>query len=144
MWLVLKAVTHLGPNWLGTICPGGPTFWGPFVHGDRLSRGINFVGIVCLGTESGGPEFRGSNGFWTKCVAAVLKASYLSPIHTLKYLFCSCKYGFMLKRCFVDAYRFIFLKLRPGTRVHTYLKYQLFIGLSALTNRQGRPACWCF
>ena len=20
-----------GPNWLGTICPGGPDFWGPFV-----------------------------------------------------------------------------------------------------------------
>ena len=25
-----------GPNWLGTICPGGPNFWGPFVHGDQI------------------------------------------------------------------------------------------------------------
>ena len=25
-----------GPNWLGTICPGGPNFWGPFVQGDQI------------------------------------------------------------------------------------------------------------
>ena len=36
-----------GPNWLGTICPDGPNFWGTFIHGDRLSRGINFMGIIC-------------------------------------------------------------------------------------------------
>ena len=47
--------------------------WQPFVQGDQilgghLSRGINFMGIVC--PESGGPEVRGSNEFGTKCVAA--------------------------------------------------------------------------
>ena len=25
-----------GIKFLGTICPGGPNFWGPFVHGDRI------------------------------------------------------------------------------------------------------------
>ena len=29
----------LGLNWLGTICPGGPNFWRPFVHGDRIGWG---------------------------------------------------------------------------------------------------------
>ena len=43
------------PNGLGTVCPGGPIFWDP------LSRV----------TGSGGQEVRGSNGFWTNCVAAV-------------------------------------------------------------------------
>ena len=36
-----------GPNWLGTICPGGPNCWGPFVQGDRKwgtgSPGIKWV-----------------------------------------------------------------------------------------------------
>ena len=43
------------PNWLGTICTGGPTFWEPFLHGDRIWWGL----LV-----------RGSNGFGTKCIAA--------------------------------------------------------------------------
>ena len=59
-----------GPNWLGTICPGGPNSWGPFVQGDQifgdhlsmgtefdgdhLSRGINLMGIVCLGGQEVG------------------------------------------------------------------------------------------
>ena len=25
-----------GPNWLGTICLGGPIFGGPFVHRDQI------------------------------------------------------------------------------------------------------------
>ena len=51
-----------GPNWLGTICPGRPIFWGPFVQGDHLfmgtkfvwdhlSKGINFMGIICPGGQ---------------------------------------------------------------------------------------------
>jgi hypothetical protein len=44
------------PNLMGTICQGGSTFW------DRLSQG----------TGSGGTEVRGSNGFETKCVAALI------------------------------------------------------------------------
>ena len=56
----------------GTGC-GDLEIRGPFVQGDQilgghLSRGINFMGIVC--PESGGPEVRGSNEFGTKCVAA--------------------------------------------------------------------------
>ena len=59
--------------------------WGPFVQGDqifvdhlsrgtefdwdRLSRGINFMGIVC----PGGQEVRGSNWSGTKCVAVLKK-----------------------------------------------------------------------
>ena len=71
-----------GPNWVGTICPGGPNFWGPFVQGTK------FLGTICpwgpfvqrdqfygdhlsRGTVSGGLEVRGSNGFRTKCVAAI-------------------------------------------------------------------------
>ena len=45
-----------GPNWLGTICPGGPNFGDhlsmemEFV-GDHLSRGIDFMGIICPGGQ---------------------------------------------------------------------------------------------
>ena len=65
-----------GPHWLGTICPLGPNFWGPLVHGDRLWWGLfvegdQFYGDhLSRGTESRGLEVRGSNGFGTKCIAA--------------------------------------------------------------------------
>ena len=36
-----------GLNWLGTICPGVPTFWGPFVHGDRIGWGP-FVSVITI------------------------------------------------------------------------------------------------
>ena len=37
----------LWTNWLGTICPGRPNFWGPFVHGDRIGWGpINWGPVV--------------------------------------------------------------------------------------------------
>jgi len=44
---------------MGTICPEGPNFLGPFVHGtkfvgDHLSRGVNFMGIVCPGGQEVG------------------------------------------------------------------------------------------
>ena len=58
-----------GLNWLGTICPGGPNFWGPFVQGDQF-----YGNRLSRGTGSWGPEVRGSNGFGTKCVSF----SYLS------------------------------------------------------------------
>ena len=79
-------------NILGTICPGGPNWLGPFVHGDRifwdhlsmgtelvgdcLSRETEFFGTICPwgqevgGPEVGGPEVRGSNGFGIKCITA--------------------------------------------------------------------------
>ena len=77
-----------GPNWLGTICPGGPNFWGPFVQGDQIwwgpfvqgdqigwgpfVHGDRILGDhLSMGTESGGPEVWGPNGFGTKWVAAV-------------------------------------------------------------------------
>ena len=68
-----------GPNWLGTICPGGPHFWGPFVQGDQIFGTICpggqklivqgdqfFSDHLSMGTESGGPEVWGSIGFGTK------------------------------------------------------------------------------
>ena len=64
-----------GTKLLGTICPGGPNFGGPFVQGDqifgnhlsmgtefegdRLSRGINFMGIVCPGGQEVGDRKSG-------------------------------------------------------------------------------------
>ena len=49
---------------MGTICPEGPNFLGPFVHGtefvgDHLSRGINFMGIVCPGGQEVGDQKSG-------------------------------------------------------------------------------------
>ena len=47
----------LGPNWLGTICPGGSNFWGPLVHGDKifgdhLSMGTKFdLDPLSMGTK---------------------------------------------------------------------------------------------
>ena len=80
-----------GPNWLGTICPGGPNSWGPFVQGDQilgdhlsmgtefdgdhLSRGINLMGIVCPGGQevgarkSGDQMGSGPNAFQPLCNA---------------------------------------------------------------------------
>ena len=54
----------------GTVCPGGPNFAGPFVHGlelvrKRLSRGTNQLGTIC-----GGPTVRGPYSFGTKYVTA--------------------------------------------------------------------------
>ena len=46
----------MGTEFDGDRLPRGDQF-----YGDRLSRGINFMGIFCPG---GGPEDRGSNGFW--------------------------------------------------------------------------------
>ena len=44
--------------------------------GDHLPRRINLMGIVCPGgQEVGGPEVRRSNGFGTKCVAAIVKCN---------------------------------------------------------------------
>ena len=53
---------------------GDHLFWETEFDGDPLSRGINFMGIVCPGgSGSGGPEIQGSNGFGTECVAAAKK-----------------------------------------------------------------------
>ena len=60
-----------GPNWLGTVCPVGPNFWGPFVQRDQIGRGSFVQGDqifrdqMSMGTGSGGPEVRGSNGLGT-------------------------------------------------------------------------------
>ena len=53
------------------VCPGGQAVgiqkygdqigWGPFVHGDRI-----LGDHLSMGTESGGPEIWGPNGFGTK------------------------------------------------------------------------------
>ena len=65
-----------GPNSLGTICPRGTNFLGPFVHGDQICWGLFVQGDQfhgdCLskGKGSQGVEVRGSNRFGTKCVAA--------------------------------------------------------------------------
>ena len=73
-----------GLNWLGTICPGGPNFGGPFVHGDRggwgpFVQGNQFYGDrLSRGTGSRGPEVRGSNGFGTKCVTAISELKRIS------------------------------------------------------------------
>ena len=61
-----------GPIVLGTICPGGPNVWGPIVQGDQLSWGPFVHGdqmswdCLFLGTNCGGPNVRGLNGFGTK------------------------------------------------------------------------------
>ena len=58
----------MGTKLVGTTCPRGPNFGGPFVHGDQIGWDH-----LSRGTGSGGPEVRGSNGFGTKCVAAVIR-----------------------------------------------------------------------
>ena len=66
-----------GPIVLGTICPWGPNVWGPIVQGDQLSWGPFVHGdqmsrdCLFLGTNCGGPNVRGPNGFGTKWEAAV-------------------------------------------------------------------------
>ena len=90
------------PNWLGTICPGGPNFSGHssmgtgFV-GDHLSSGISFMGIVC----PGGQEVQGSNGFVTKCMAVFHNGSKLQVF--FKKIFSEWKLymaNFVCKNCF--------------------------------------------
>ena len=51
--------------------------WGPLVQGDQF-----YEDHLSRGTESGGPEVRGSNGFRTKCVAADL-SYYFVLVHLL-------------------------------------------------------------
>ena len=73
------------PNWLGTICPRGPNFCGPFVqgdriwlgpsvqgdqfYGDRLSRGTGSPGIKLVGDQMRRSLKKGlaplSRGSWT-------------------------------------------------------------------------------
>ena len=68
--------------------------WQPFVQGDQilvghLSRGINFMGIVCSGGQEMGQVW-GSNGFGTKWkVSKVtdLKSSW--GLNVLIYILCS-------------------------------------------------------
>ena len=76
------AVTHL---MIGSsiLFVHGDRLWGSRntgteMVGDHLSKGTEFVGgqfygdRLSRGTGSRGPEIRGSNGFGTKCVAALL------------------------------------------------------------------------
>ena len=66
------AAMHLVPNPFDPRTSGPPLpvprdqiGWGPFVQGDQC-----YGDRLSSGTESGGPEVRGPNGFGTKCVAA--------------------------------------------------------------------------
>ena len=78
-----------GTKFLWTICPvqwdqifGDHLTLVTKFDGDRLSRGINLMGIVSpggqevgdrkWGTGSGGLEVRGSNGFWTKSMQSTV------------------------------------------------------------------------
>jgi hypothetical protein len=54
----------------GTICPGGPNFWGPFVHEDRIFCGPFVQGNpfyednLSKGAGSQGPEVQGFKWVW--------------------------------------------------------------------------------
>ena len=56
-------------NNLGTICPGGPNIWyhlsmGIEFYRDDLSRGINFIGIICPGGKEVGDQKSGDQMVW--------------------------------------------------------------------------------